>query len=314
MSTKYTKYEELKLGLLHRGIYVSDYKEINYGLQFDIELGDMTSKVRIYESKKGIKVDLSTVKYEALKDIIVNIDNVGTSTIPESITSSSVSLTANSKTASLFATDVFENALIGVDESGKGDYFGPLVIAGVYADAAMKRELAKIGAMDSKALTDKKIELLAREIKTICPHDIVTVGCEAYNKIYHRVNNLNKLLAWGHARVIENMLEKVQCQYALSDQFGAEHFIQEALMEKGRTLKLEQKTKGEENIVVAAASILARNEFVQKMEEMNEIYHMTFPKGASSATIQAAQMFVRMYGKENLNKVAKLHFKTTEKI
>lgn len=300
---KYDKYNEMRRDLELKGIGVYDYKEINYGLQFDVEMGAMTSKVRIYESKKGIKVDLSTVKYEALKDAITNINNTETSTMGQSSK-------VNSKLP-IFFCDILENPMIGVDESGKGDYFGPLVIAGVYADKEKKIALQKLGVMDSKALTDKKISELARQIKELCEYDIVTVGNESYNKMYHNINNLNKLLAWGHARVIENMLGKVKCEYALSDQFGNESFIKSALMEKGREIKLEQRPRGEQNIVVAAASILARNEFVVKMEEISEAYGMVFPKGAGQGTLKVARDFVSRYGKENLTKVSKLHFKTT---
>lgn len=306
---KFEKYQEMRSALELQGISVYDYKEINYGLQFDVELNEMVSKVRIYESKKGIKVDLSTVKYEALKEVIANIDYVGLT--GGQTASNKVS---NSKAKSGFATDILENPLIGVDESGKGDYFGPLVIAGVYADAARKIELQKIGAMDSKALSDKRIGELAEKIKKICPYNIVVIGNESYNKMYYKIDNLNKLLAWGHARVIENMLGEVDAPYALSDQFGNENFIKSALMEKGKKITLEQRPKGEENIVVAAASILARNEFVNKMEEMKHTYGMTFPKGASNQTLIAAKDFVMRYGQEELIKVSKLHFKTTQNI
>lgn len=304
---KFEKYEEMRNALELQGIGVYDYKEINYGLQFEVELEDRRSKVRIYESKKGIKVDLSVVKDEALKEAILHLDAVG-------MTSGQTTNVNSNKGKGSFATDILENPLIGVDESGKGDYFGPLVIAGVYADAALKLKLQKIGVMDSKALSDKKIEEMAAKIKAICPYNIVVVGNTSYNKMYYQINNLNKLLAWGHARVIENMLGQVECPYALSDQFGNENFIKNALMEKGKRITLEQRPKGEENVVVAAASILARNEFVRKMEEMKNTYGMTFPKGAGSQTLIAAKDFVERFGKEELVKVSKLHFRTTQNI
>lgn len=308
---KFEKYQEMRNTLEYNGIGVYDYKEINYGLQFDVELGDMVSKVRIYESKKGIKVDLSQVKHEALKEAILNASEMGLS---QKVTSSKNTTSKVEAVKSEFETDILENALVGIDESGKGDYFGPLVVAGVYADKDMKLALKRIGAMDSKVLTDKKIAELAEKIKAVCPHNIVVVRNEAYNKVYGQINNLNKLLAWGHARVLENMLEKVECQYALSDQFGNERFIQNALMEKGRKVKLEQRPKGEENIVVAAASILARNEFVRQIQILEAQYDMTFPKGASTATVDSAKQFTARYGKEELVKVAKLHFKTTQNV
>lgn len=308
MATKYDKYNEIKRALEIQGVGVSAYQEINYGIQFDIEINEQRSKVRIYESKKGIKLDLSTVKYEALKDLLLNINSTKTSTAI--IRSEKKELGHEIR----FQCDQLENALIGVDESGKGDYFGPLVIAGVYGDKESKLALEKLGVMDSKALTDKKIRELAIKIKGLCPYNIVVVGNETYNSMYQKINNLNKLLAWGHARVIENLLGEVKCDYALSDQFGNESFIKNALMEKGRAIKLEQRPRAEENVVVAAASILARDQFLAKLQEMNQNYGMVFPKGASQGTIKAAKCFAEKFGKNELEKVSKLHFKTTNNI
>lgn len=301
MPTKYEKYSDIKQILESNNVEVKPYKEINYGVQFEVYKDGITSKIRIYESKKGIKLDLSMVKDLSLKEILGE-------KVPFFSESKS---SGNEKT---YHTDKIEVGMIGIDESGKGDYFGPLVVAGVYADKRQKQILQTLGVMDSKKLNDKKIAILAKDITAICPFDIVCIGNEAYNRFYDKIQNLNRLLAWGHARVIENMLQQVECEYALSDQFGNEHFIENALMEKGKNITLEQRTKAEQNVVVAAASILARDQFVRKINEMQEKYEISFPKGASSATITAAKAFVLKYGKEALKEVAKLHFKTTNNI
>lgn len=300
--TKYDKYEALKTDLGARGVRVSAYSEINYGIQFEISKDGQTSKVRIYESKKkGITVDLSQIKYEELKNLFYTINN------------NEASLRIPIGKPTTYACDDLDNSMIGVDESGKGDYFGPLVIAGVHADKDTKIKLLTLGVMDSKVLSDKQIVYLAERIKALCHYTIVVVGNEKYNELYAKIDNLNKLLAWGHARVIENMLEKVECKYALSDQFGNEKLIQNALMKKGRTITLEQRTKAEQNVVVAA-SILARNEFVNQMHQLEQKYGLVLPKGASTATVNAAKAFVRAYTKERLKEVCKLHFKTTQKL
>ena len=122
------------------------------------------------------------------------------------------------------------------------------------------------------------------------------------------------MLAWGHARSIENLLGMVNAQNALSDQFGDERFIIEALLEKGKSIKLIQKPKAEKNIVVAAASILARNEFLLRLELMGKTYKMNFPKGASKKNVKAGKEFVKKYGESRLKEVAKLHFKTTSDV
>lgn len=210
--------------------------------------------------------------------------------------------------------DIEENPIIGTDESGKGDYFGPLVIAGVYADEKIKKQLRNLGVDDSKKIKDSHIALLAPKIKEICKYKVVVIGNEKYNELYNKINNLNKLLAWGHARVIENILEETECNIVLSDQFGSPDLIENALMKKGKNITLEQRPKAEENVVVAAASILARDEFVKILSRMSRQYDLEFPKGASNKTKDIGKEFIREYGKGSLNKVAKLHFKTTKEL
>ncbi|TES52134.1 ribonuclease HIII [Halalkalibacterium halodurans] len=163
--------------------------------------------------------------------------------------------------------------IIGTDESGKGDYFGPLVVAGVFVNSETYRKLKNMGVMDSKKLGDDQIKFLAGEIKKICPYSLVVIGNEKYNELYERIENLNKLLAWGHARTIENILQTVSCNFALSDKFGDEKFIKKALLEKGKEITLFQRTKAESNIAVAAASILARDEFVNRLHRLSIKYN-----------------------------------------
>ncbi|MFA6989552.1 MAG: ribonuclease HIII [Candidatus Gastranaerophilaceae bacterium] len=203
---------------------------------------------------------------------------------------------------------------IGTDESGKGDYFGPLVIAGVLIDETNRKILENLGVKDSKTIKDTTIIKMAGEIKKNSIFSIVTINPQKYNQLYDKFKNLNKLLAWGHARVIENILENKSCENAISDKFGDESLIQNALMKNGRKINLIQRTKAERDIAVAAASILAREEFVKRMKNFEFEYKMPFPKGASERTIEAAGNFVKKYGKTNLENIAKLHFKTTKQI
>lgn len=300
---KYECYSFFKGKLEALDIKVGVFKEINYGLQFACEVGDRSHTIRIYESKKnGVKPDFSQVKNpEALQVIMDAIYCEGvknTSQMEPSKYGDSLS-------------DIEENTLIGTDESGKGDYFGPLVIAGVYAGPKEKKVLRRLGADDSKKLKDSQIAFMADEIKLLCRHEIIVVENSRYNELYAKIGNLNRLLAWGHARVIENILADTDCSLALSDQFGSPELIQNALMEKGRKINLEQRHRAEENIVVAAASILARNEFVERIKELEGKYNMSLPKGASSLTVAAAREFVERFGQDALGNVAKLHFKIT---
>lgn len=203
----------------------------------------------------------------------------------------------------------------GIDESGKGDYFGPLVIAGAYTDATIARRLIDAGIMDSKRVTSPaRIRKLAKIIRETpgCTTSVICIGPERYNAMHASFKNLNRLLAWGHAKAIESLAERrPDCPRTLSDQFARPEILQRALKEKGLTLQLEQRTKGESDTAVAAASILARERFIDWMDKASEKGGIHFPLGASDAVIGAARELVARDGPEMLEKVAKLHFKTT---
>ena len=203
---------------------------------------------------------------------------------------------------------------IGIDESGKGDYFGPLVIAAVHVTPRLEEDLLALNVRDSKKIADSVIRKLEVDIKTLCRHSVIAIGPERYNELYGKIRNLNRLLAWGHAKALETLLEQVPCERAIADQFGDERLILNALQEKGRQITLEQRHKGEDDIAVAAASIVARAEFVRRLERLAAHWGMPLPKGASQAVEDAAKALVRKHGQEGLAKVAKLHFKTTKAV
>lgn len=203
---------------------------------------------------------------------------------------------------------------IGTDESGKGDFFGPLVVAGVLVNEENANAFKKLGIKDSKTLKDKQILELSYEIKKNAINSIVVIGNEKYNELYVKFRNLNKLLAWGHARVIENILEKEHCEYALSDKFGDESLILNALMQRGQSIKLEQRVRAESDVAVAAASILARATFVQRISDLESYYGCKFPKGCNDGVKDAARIFIKQFGKLRLKEVCKAHFKTYHEI
>ncbi len=202
----------------------------------------------------------------------------------------------------------------GLDESGKGDFFGPLVISAVFVDKGMEDELSRAGAQDSKNIKNPvKIKNVASDIRRIVngKYAVVSIGPEAYNRMYAKIGNLNRLLAWGHARALENLLEKApSCVSALADKFGNEKLIANALMEKGRKIELRQQTKAESDIAVAAASILARDAFVKAMERLGDQLGMKAPLGAGQKVLDTAAKIVRERGVEALDPLAKRHFKT----
>ncbi len=203
---------------------------------------------------------------------------------------------------------------IGVDESGKGDFFGPLCVAGVLVNEKNEKLFASCGIKDSKKISDNRILELEKIIKSNAVHSIVVVSNGKYNELYRKINNLNKLLAWGHARVIENICEHNICEYALSDKFGDESLIKSALMKNGRKIELRQMVRAESDIAVAAASVLARAAFVKKIADMEKTYGIKFPKGCCEQVKTAAGEFISKYGREKLNEVCKTHFKTYKEI
>ena len=206
----------------------------------------------------------------------------------------------------------------GVDESGKGDFFGPLVIAGVYVDAGIARRFMELGVQDSKNIkSDKKIRDLSEAIRRTqgAVNSCVMIGPEKYNKMIATNGNVNKVLAWGHARVIENLLEiRSDCPRALSDQFARPHMIERALMEKGKGIVLEQRTKAESDPAVAAASILARERFIDWMDSAGRRFGRPFLRGASAQVKQMGRDLVAAHGPEILREIAKTHFKTASEI
>ena len=205
----------------------------------------------------------------------------------------------------------------GIDESGKGDLFGPLVIAGVYVNPEIARTLRDAGVQDSKAITsDKRIRDLAAVIrKARVPASVVTIAPPRYNELYRKIGNLNRLLAWGHARVIEDLCGLCpECPRALSDKFADVRVLERALMDKGKKIVLDQRTKAESDYAVAAASILAREKFINWLDEAGKASGVELPRGVSARVKESAVTLIRTHGAEALDRHAKMHFKTASEV
>jgi len=212
--------------------------------------------------------------------------------------------------------DVRGAGIIGVDESGKGDYFGPLVVAGVGVPVDGGREvLATLGVRDSKTVSDGQAHRLAEVVRRAYPTAVVAVGPERYNTLYAEMRNLNRLLAWAHARVIENLLERwPECREAISDQFANAAVLERALLARGRRVALVQRPRAEADPVVAAASIVARSEFLRRLDALGKRFGVSLPKGAGPPVLVGGADFVRRHGAAALGQVAKLHFRTTRQL
>ncbi len=226
---------------------------------------------------------------------------------------------AHGKTSGLL--DV-QGTYIGTDESGKGDYFGPLVVAGVLVTDETAAVLTGLGVMDSKKLTDAKIGALYAQIVQVVGESAISVIAlepTRYNALYQDFKrngkNLNHLLAWGHATVIENLLTlHPDCQQAIADQFGDERYILSQLQEKGQGIRLHQTHRAEANVGVAAASIVARYEFTRRIKALSNRFGIALSLGAGPAVKVAARSVVSQHGRPALADVAKLHFKTTDEL
>jgi len=215
------------------------------------------------------------------------------------------------------APEMFEPHF-GVDESGKGDFFGPLVISGVYVDRGIARKLLDAGVQDSKRIgSDARVRTLAQIIRKTAGGLIETVliGPERYNELYEKFGNLNSLLGWGHARVIENLLaKKPDCPRALSDQFADARVIKRSLLQHGRKIKIQQRPKAESDIAVAAASILAREAFIGWLERRGKAIGLVLERGVSASVKETAKKLVEKSGPQSLREVAKVHFRTAHEI
>jgi len=205
---------------------------------------------------------------------------------------------------------------IGTDESGKGDYFGPLVICGFYANKDSSPVLKRIGVRDSKELTENSIKKISSEIKKISAgkFNLIVINPDKYNQLHERVGNVNRILGWGHAKVIENLLTNNPASEAISDKFGDESYIRNSLQEKGKNILLHQLTKAERYTAVAAASILAREKFSEWFEIQKQVLGIELPKGASVMVEKTATDIKNRFGESRLKELVKFHFKTTTKI
>jgi len=206
----------------------------------------------------------------------------------------------------------------GVDESGKGDFFGPLVISGVYVDAGIARKFIDAGVQDSKRITsDARIRAVADEIRrnSLGLIETVLIGPAKYNELYKKFGNLNTLLGWGHARVIENLLaKKPDCPRSLSDQFADVRVIERSLLNHSRKIEIQQRIKSESDIAVAAASILAREAFINWLDRKGKELGVRLQRGISPAVKETAKKLVETRGPEALCEVAKVHFRTAHEI
>lgn len=206
------------------------------------------------------------------------------------------------------------DGLIGTDEAGKGDYFGPLCVAGVVLDAEGEDRLRSMGVRDGKTLADPTVLSLDGIVRAEYPFAVVALDPEEYNGRYAAIRNLNTLLASLHGEVIEALATKTGCSRVLTDQFANAGVMLRELKRRGLRLEFRQNPRAEAETAVAAASIVARAEFLRHLEALGPVAGRRLPKGASSEVDSAAREIFRRGGRDALARVAKMHFKTTDKV
>jgi ribonuclease HIII len=213
---------------------------------------------------------------------------------------------------------------IGTDEAGKGDFFGPLVTAGVFVDERVAKLLRALSVRDSKTVGDRELRVLAGNIRDVVEEPkraVIVVAPKRYNELYSQMRsegkNLNALLAWTHTRVIEDLIgHGLQPKFILSDQFGDKRYIESRLLVDTRLsgVPVIQMHRAEADVAVAAASILARDAFLRWLEQAGKALGLTIPKGASPKVIETGRLLVARMGADALKEYAKVSFKTMEKV
>lgn len=277
-----------------QGLKLTEIQRQNYHYEFSVTREKEKIKLQVYFGKKGVKTVLQGDQTSKLYKELYKKFN-----------------------SDLFPIDSEQLAepscYIGTDESGKGDYFGPLVIAGVVVDESNFQFLKSIGVKDSKELSDSAIKKISSEIRSNheIKFNVISIYPKKYNELYNRVGNVNRILGWGHAKVIENLLEKHKVEEAISDKFGDEKYIYTSLQERGKNITLHQVTKAERYTAVAAASILARDKFNSWFKHEKEKLGFELPKGASENSETAAKKLISKLGDHSPKDFVKLHFKNT---
>jgi ribonuclease HIII len=275
--------------------------ERQYNYEFEVTGANEKIKVLVYFGKKGTKTviqgNAETELYRRIKSLIL-----GDTLFVEEF----------DKVNNIDEPSTY----IGTDEVGKGDFFGPLVIAGALVDESSKKKLLDAGVKDSKKVSDSNIKKLSIQIKKIIGNnfDVIQISPSKYNELYKGFKNINKLLGWGHAKALENILEKKFVGEAISDKFGDERLILDSLQHHGKKIQLYQTHKAEKFIAVAAASILARDKLNDWFQFQSKKLNILLPKGASSKTIETAKILSDNFGEDELHNYVKLNFKSLKEV
>ena len=292
----YNSILKIKSVLVNQNFLPSDVNEKDYNYELNVKINNNNLKILVYFGKKGVKKiiqgDINSKEYRLLQDLIQD--------------QSSLQFTS---------TEMSEpEEYIGSDECGKGDFFGPLVVAAVFVNAETQHKLRQMGVRDSKDLSETQIKELAQYIKSIGSEnfEIVKINPAKYNELYDKFKNLNKLLNWAHSKAIDTLLQRTNCKTVITDKFSNKD-LQVTANTNHSSVEFIQEHRAEKYTGVAAASILARDEFNRWFVYQKKLGH-NLPKGSSDAVVEAATKLYKKLNGKQLNEFVKLHFKTINRI
>lgn len=203
---------------------------------------------------------------------------------------------------------------IAIDESGKGDFFGNLTVAGVIFEDSKKEFFTKLNVRDSKKISDSRIKYLSYIIRKNLKYQILSISPKRFNEIYKNFKNINILLGWAYSKIILNLIKKEKVPLIVVDKFTTKNYIDFFLKERIKDVEKIELVHGESDIGVASASILARDSFLKSLESLKEKWNFDFPKGANEITVEKGIEFVKKYGINSLKEVSKTNFKNYKKI
>ena len=260
--------------------------------------------------------DVNVTAYDKRK--VVVIAGKGTEEFVTMTLEPEITLAAKLGYDEVLHPDWFE-AHAGLDESGKGDFFGPVVAATVIADKAMIDAWREAGVQDSKKIVDTQIirlDAIIRETKGVVVEVCYCRTMARYNELMGRPGaNLNRLLAWQHATALGDALAKRPVPWGLLDQFTEQPLVQRELTKKGvQNFELRMRTKAESDPVVAAASVVARAEFIRAMHALSKQFGEKLQKGAGPLVKIQAEQIMQKFGTRALGDYAKLHFRTAYEV
>lgn len=274
------------------GVRVDSTAPIDYGTQYRVSRGAEKAIVNVYQGKKGTRVvvQMNTPLAEELRGLF-----------------------GSAKPATTLPTWA---TWCGSDESGKGDFFGPLTVAAVGLTTSTAEKAAAWNVRDCKTMSDATALDLDRRIRGALPHKVIGWMPEEYNRRYLTARSVNVLLGEAHAEAIAAVTAKLPgVEAAVVDQFGDEGHVERALRARDVDIPLVQRPRADEtDLAVSAASVVARAAFLRGMSKLEKAWGLPLHKGAGPETVENARAFLARHGRDRLGDVAKLHFKTAAQL